>query len=293
MNFPTIFLSTKIKHAVVRSPMNLYQMNIRLLLFFLLLLFPFLLQAQNFPEPMRPARAVNDFAGLLSSEQQAQLEQKLRNYNDSTSSALVIVTVNSLEGMDVAQYTTELAQRWGVGREDVDNGLVILVGEQEKQINISTGYGLEGAVPDALAKRIIEQQMKPRFRQGDFYGGLNAATDTIMKLASGEYTAEDVGGGEEMEGSPWFALLIVLFLIIFPILQIRRFKKRNLGSSKRSVGWLPMLLLMNGMNRGSGNSYGDFRGGGGTFGGGSGGGGGGFGGFGGGGFGGGGASGGW
>ena len=273
--------------------MNLYIMSSRLFLFILIYLFPLLLPAQNFPDPMRPARAVNDFAGLLSPEEQARLEQKLRNYNDSTSSALVVVTVNSLEGMDVAQYTTELAHRWGVGREDVDNGLVILVAEEEKQINISTGYGLEGAVPDALAKRIIEQEMKPRFRQGNFYGGLDAATDTIMKLASGEYTAEDVGEGGEVEGSPWLALLMVFFLVIFPILQIRRFKKRHLGSSRRSVGWLPMLLLMNGMNRGSGRSYGDFRGGGGVFGGGSGGGGGGFGGFGGGGFGGGGASGGW
>ena len=270
-------------------------MNVRPFILLLLFLLPLSLQAQNFPEPMRPARAVNDFAGLLSPEEQARLEQKLRNYNDSTSSALVIVTVNSLEGMNVAQYTTELAHRWGVGRQDVDNGLVILVAEEEKQINISTGYGLEGAVPDALAKRIIEQEMKPRFRQGNFYGGLDAATDTIMKLASGEYTAEDVGGGEEVEGSPWLALLLVLFLIIFPILQIRRFKSRHMGTSRRSVGWLPMLLLMNGMNRGQGRSYGDFNKGGGVFGGGFGGGsgGGGFGGFGGGGFGGGGASGGW
>jgi uncharacterized protein len=264
-------------------------MNQRLLILFILFLFPLALPAQNYPEPMRPARAVNDFAGLLSQDEQQRLEQKLRNFNDTTSSALVIVTVNSLQGMDVAQYTTELAHRWGVGREDVDNGLVILVAEEEKQINISTGYGLEGAVPDALAKRIIEQQMKPRFRQNNFYGGLDAATDTIMKLASGEYTAEDVGGGESAEGSPWLALLIVLFLIIFPILQIRRFKNNNIGNKRRSVGWLPMLLLMNGMNRGGGRSYGDFNGGGGIFGGG----GGGFGGFGGGGFGGGGASGGW
>ncbi len=267
-------------------------MKPRFLLLFFLLLSPLVLFSQDFPEPMRPARAVNDFAGLLSPDEQQRLEQKLRNFNDTTSSALVIVTVNSLQGMDVAQYTTELAHRWGVGREDVDNGLVILVAENEKQINISTGYGLEGAVPDALAKRIIEQEMKPRFRQNNFYGGLDAATDTIIKLASGEYTAEDVGGGET-GGSPWLALLIILFLIIFPIIQIRRFKKRHLGTGRRSVGWLPMLLLMNGMNRGRGSSYGDFNGGGGIFGGGSGGGGGGFGGFGGGGFGGGGASGGW
>lgn len=267
-------------------------MNQRIVFLLLVLLLPLCLEAQNFPEPMRPARAVNDFAGMLSSGEQARLEQKLRSFNDTTSSALVIVTVNSLEGMDIAQYATELAHQWGIGREDVDNGLLILVAEEERQVNISTGYGLEGAVPDALAKRIIEQQIKPRFRQGNYYGGLDAATDTLMKLASGEYTAEEVGVEEEGEGIPWLGLLIVLFLIIFPILQRRRFKNRHLGTSRRSVGWLPMLLLMGGMNRHSGRSYQDFNGGGGIFGGG-GGGGGGFGGFGGGGFGGGGASGSW
>lgn len=263
----------------------------------LTLLIPMFLQAQEFPEPMRPARAVNDFAGLLSQNELAQLERKLRNYNDSTSSALVIVTVNSIGNMDVAQYTTELAHRWGVGRADVDNGLVILVARQERKVNISTGYGLEGAVPDALAKRIIEQQMLPRFRQDNYYGGLDAATDTIIKLASGEYTAEDVEGGDASAGSFVPVVLILLFLIVFPIMQRRAFKKHHMGSGKRSVGWLSMLLLMSSMNRRRGSSYQDFRGGGGIFGGGGGGfgggGGGGFGGFGGGGFGGGGASGGW
>lgn len=270
----------------------LYAMNQRIVFLLVVLFLPFCLRAQNIPEPMRPARAVNDFAGMLSSEEQVRLEQKLRSFNDSTSSALVIVTVNSLEGMNIAQYATELAHQWGIGREDVDNGLLILVAEEERQVNITTGYGLEGAVPDALAKRIIEEQIKPRFRQGNYYGALDAATETLMKLASGEYTAEEVGGGEEAEGSPWLALLLVLFLIIFPILQIRRFKNRHMGTSRRSVGWLPMLLLMSGMNRHSGRSYQDFNSGGGIFGGG-GGGGGGFGGFGGGGFGGGGASGSW
>src|SRR5690606_30492890 len=104
-----------------------------------------------------------------------------------------VVAVNSTEGMEIAQYTTELAHRWGVGRADVDNGLVILVAKNDRKVYIATGYGLEGAVPDALAKRIVEQQITPRFREGNFYAGLNDATDTIMKLASGEYKAQDVG----------------------------------------------------------------------------------------------------
>ncbi|WP_017731019.1 TPM domain-containing protein [Nafulsella turpanensis] len=263
-----------------------------LVLIYILLSLPLLLVAQNIPEPMRPARAVNDFAQMLSPEEQARLERKLRNYNDSTSSALVVVTVPNTNGMDIAQYTTELAHEWGVGKGELDNGLVILVSRDDKRINISTGYGLEGAVPDALAKRIIEQQMKPLFREGRFYAGFDAATDTIIKLASGEYTAEEVGVGETSEGgSPWLALLVIFFLIIFPILRMRSYRKGHLASSRRSVGWWPMLFLMGGMGGHRGRSYQDFNSGGGVFGGGSGGGG--FGGFGGGGFGGGGASGGW
>ena len=260
---------------------------------FLFLLLPFSLFAQEFPEPMRPVRAVNDFAGMLSQSEQARLEQKLRNYNDTTSSAIVVVTVNSTNGMDVAQYTTELAHRWGVGREDVDNGLVILVSKNDRRINIATGYGMEGVVPDALAKRIIEQEIEPRFREGNFYGGLDAATDTIIKLASGEYVAEDVGEEGPPAGSFLLPLLVLFFLVIFPILRMRAFRKHHLGSNRRSMSWLSMILLMSSMNRHKGRSYQDFRGGGGIFGGGGGGGGGGFGGFGGGGFGGGGASGSW
>ena len=243
---------------------------------------------------MKPARAVNDFAGMLSENEKARLEQKLRNFNDTTSSAIIVVTVNSTEGMDVAQYTTELAHKWGVGRADVDNGLVLLVSKNDRTVNISTGYGLEGAVPDALAKRIIEQEIKPRFREGNFYGGLDAATNTIIKLASGEYTAKDVAKEEAPPAAAFvLPLLIFFFLVIFPILKIRAFRKHNLGNGRRPMGWLSMILLMSSMNSHRGRSYQDFRGGGGIFGGGGGGGGGGFGGFGGGGFGGGGASGSW
>ena len=253
---------------------------------------PLFLFAQDIPEPMRPARAVNDFADMLSQEEQAQLERKLRNYNDSTSSALVVVTVPNTGGMDIARYTTELAHKWGVGEGELDNGLVILVSRNDKRINISTGYGLEGAVPDALAKRIIEQQMEPLFSEGNYYEGLDAATNTIIQLASGEYSAVEFAEEGSPDVSIWLVLLVLFFLIVFPILRVRQYRKGHIGNSRRSVGWWPMLFLMGGMGSRGGHSYHDFNSGGGAFGGGSGGGGG-FGGFGGGGFGGGGASGGW
>ncbi len=259
---------------------------------FFLFFFPLLIAGQNIPDPMEPKRAVNDFSGLLSRDEQARLEQKLRNYNDTTSSGLVIVTVNSTNGMDISQYTTELAHKWGVGQAEYDNGLVILVAKNDRKVFIATGYGLEGAVPDALAKRIVEQQITPRFREGNYYRGLDDATDTIMKLASGEYTAKDVSGGESSGAGIIPVILIILFLIIFPVMQRRAFRKHHLGSGKRPTGWLSTLLLMSAMGGGRGRSYGDFNRGGGVFGGG-GGGGGGFGGFGGGGFGGGGAGGSW
>lgn len=260
--------------------------------FIFCLCLPLFISAQDIPEPMRPARAVNDFAGMLSSQEQGLLERKLRNYNDSTSSALVVVTVPTTAGMDIAQYTTQLAHKWGVGEGELDNGLVILVSRDDKRVNISTGYGLEGAVPDAMAKRIIEQQIKPAFRDGNYYAGLDKATDTIIQLASGEYSGVTFAEENSSDVSIWLVLLVLFFLVIFPILRIRQYRKGNIGSSRRRVGWWPMLFLMGGMGSRGGHSYQDFNSGGGVFGGGSGGGGG-FGGFGGGGFGGGGASGGW
>src|SRR5688572_6984887 len=263
----------------------------RYFLFFFLTLFSFLAFAQDetdIPPRPNPPRLVNDLANMLAPEEIQALEQKLVNYNDTTSTQIAIVTVTSLGPYEVADFAYRLGETWGVGGKGKNNGILILVSKNERKVNISTGYGLEHVVPDAYAKRIIEQIIKPAFARQDFYGGFNSATDQIILLASGEYKAEPKDYGEGGGSSPVLFWVIIGILILFILAQM--FKG---GGGRRGGG---MRTLMN--PYGGFGTFGDFssgRGpfGGGGWGGGSGGGGGGFGGFGGGSFGGGGASGDW
>ncbi len=253
---------------------------------------------QGIPEKpaLRDQRLVNDFSGTtLSRGEVDRLERKLRIYNDSTSTQVVIMIVESLNGYEVADFAQRTAQEWGIGQRGKDNGVLILVALKERQMNINTGYGMEGVIPDAAAFRIIEDQMKPNFRSNNFYRGLDEATDVIFKLASGEYTADQVIRGRRSNSSSDgergfpFGFLFILFFFIIPALLGRRRSRNSIG--RRSFPWWIFLLGNGGSGRR--NDWDNFRGGGGGFGGGSGFGGGGFGGFGGGSFGGGGASGSW
>lgn len=241
------------------------------------------------PRP-NPPQAVNDFAHLLEPFQKQALEQKLRAYNDSTSSAIVIITVPDLQGYDIAQVALKYLRDWGVGVKGKNNGVVILVAKQERKARIETGYGMEGVLPDITAKHIIENQMLPNFRADDYYGGFDKAVDAIIQAAAGEYKADQKRGEEG--GGGWFVAIIIM-IIIFAIIGGMGGRGGGRGGgqymSRRGSDILPWFLLGN-LLGGGGRGRGGFGGGG--FGGG-GFGGGGFGGFGGGSGGGGGASGGW
>ena len=244
------------------------------------------LAAQTIPPRPNPPRLVNDLAGLMSADEVAQLERKLVAYNDSTSSQMAVVTVPNLDGDDIADYAQQLYEKWGIGQKGKDNGILLLVAQQEHRARIQTGYGLEGAVPDALAKRIITNTIVPAFKQERYYEGLNQATSQLVALAKGEYQADQAPAStRDSSGSGFPFWLIILALALVWFLSRRgggggRGGRRNRGFG----GMIPPIL------------FGDFAGGRGTFGGGGGGfggGGGGFGGFGGGSSGGGGASGSW
>lgn len=236
------------------------------------------------PKPSSP-RLVNDLAGLLTPDEAARLEQKLVAYNDSTSTQITVVTLKSLDGYDIDDLAQRIGQTWGAGQKSYDNGIIILIkpkiGNEAGKAAISTGYGMEEIIPDAIARRIVDNEMIPFFKKDSYYGGINAGTDVIMGLASGKFKAKDYGrkGGK-------LNLLLPLIVVIGIILLFGRNKggkNHNIGSSNLPF-WL-LLSMMGSGGRGSGGDWGGFSGGGG--------GGGGFGGFGGGGFGGGGASGSW
>lgn len=250
-----------------------------------------LAMSQEIPDPPNPPRLVTDFTNTLTAGQLDQLERKLVAFNDTTSTQIAVVLVSSLNGYEVADFTDRLAEKWGVGRAGKDNGVVVLVkpktSREKGQVRISVAYGLEGAIPDAIANRIIDNEMVPHFAQNDYYTGLDQATNTIMSLATGEFTADEY---EKSTGnSAWQP--IIFWLIFFGVIMLIRniTRARAYSTGKNSIPFWTALWLGSALGgHSSGSSWGDFNSGSGNFGGG-----GGFGGFGGGGFGGGGASGSW
>lgn len=258
-----------------------------LLLFFVSLVLNHSALAQIPPKP-NPPKLVNDLASLLTPEQIGSLESKLVRYNDTTSTQIVVITMTDLNGYDIDDLAQRIGAAWGVGQSATDNGIIILIkpklGNERGQAAISTGYGMEELIPDALARRIVDNEMIPYFKENNYYGGINAGVDIIFDLMSGRYKAEQY---KSKEDSP-LSFIIPLVIIILVIVLMGKNKgggHSNIGSSN-----LPLWILLSMLGGGGGRSGSNW---GGSSGGGFGGSGGGFGGFGGGGFGGGGASGSW
>ena len=234
------------------------------------------------PARPNPPRLVNDYVGILSSSERDRLEQKLRAYNDSTSTQITIVIVRTTEPYPIGDFAFKVGRKWGVGQDGKNNGLVLAWATETRKVYIATGYGLEGAIPDAIAKRIISNVIVPSFKQAQYFQGLDEATTEIIQRAQGEYKAEPRQNSDGGEGSSIFIWIFIVFIIIFFI------SRRGGGGGGRSNrnrggGFFPPVFFPTSTYSGWGGSSG-----GGGFGGG---GGGGFGGFGGGSFGGGGAGG--
>ncbi|MEX2568703.1 MAG: TPM domain-containing protein [Cyclobacteriaceae bacterium] len=243
----------------------------------------------DFPDKPNPPRLVNDFSETLSDQEVRQLESKLLSYNDSTSSQVSIVLINSVGPYDISDYAFQLGDKWGIGRKDRDNGILILAAMKDRKVFIATGYGMEGAIPDALAKRIVDQVIVPNFRAEDYFTGLDQATDMIFKLASGEYDAEQLSSSDRPGGALPLVLIFIFGFVILTLIKNRKDNNNHMGGKRGGVDLFTTMMLAS-MLGGSKGKFGDFSSGRGGF---SGGGGGSFGGFGGGSFGGGGAGGSW
>jgi uncharacterized protein len=253
-----------------------HKLTLLLGLLLVLLTFGTTLKAQ-LPSPPNPPRLVNDYTGTLSADQINTLERKLVAYNDSTSTQILVLLVDDLQGYSIEQYATEIGHSWGVGQKGKNNGLVILVkpkkGSGKGQATIQTGYGIEKYVTDATGKRIVDKEMIPAFKENDYYTGIDNAVNTIMDLCSGKFTQDEYASGE---GFPlWFIILIIIAIVII----LSKFSDNN-GQSYTGGGHRTIWIPMGGFGGGGFGGSGGFGGGG-------------FGGFGGGGFGGGGASGSW
>jgi len=255
----------------------------------LLTAFSWTLNAQDIPERPNPPTLVTDYTGTLTPDQLATLEYKLVAFNDSTSTQIAVVLVKSLKGYDVADYTYRLAEKWGVGQKGKNNGAVILIkpksASEKGEAYVASGYGLEDVIPDAICKRIVDNEMIPRFREGDYYGGIDAATTVMIDLAKGKYTAAQYNKKHDSGPVGLIVPVIILLVVLFAI-RAGRASSHSVG---KSLPWWMALWMLGSAGRGNSGSWNGFSSGSGF----GGGGGGGFGGFGGGSFGGGGAGGSW
>ena len=253
------------------------------LLFILMLAIPFGTFSQEFPD--KSNRLVNDYSNTLSASELNVLEDLLVKYERESSVQIAIVVMKTLEGYPIDNYAFQLGEKWGIGSGETDNGALIIVSMEERKMWIATGYGLEATLTDAMSKRIIENEMKPRFRSNDYAGGLAAASNAIIQVTRGEYQGNGAGAAEGKTpplGSFVFILLVFGIIWLIKAKQVRDYSRVN------HIGFWAAWMLLNSSSRSHGGSFSSFSGGSGGFSGG-----GGFGGFGGGSFGGGGAGGSW
>lgn len=262
---------------------------------YLVLSFAFLLNSNflsaqfTIPEVPSLQTSVYDYANLLSSSEKTQLEEKLIRYSDTTTTQIVVITVESLKGEDVSQLATKWGHTWGIGgtKKD-DNGVIILVSKNDRKIAINPGYGLEDRLTAGIGGEIIRNIILPEFKAGSYYQGLDKGTDALFDVFKGKYK----GTRKQTKGQD-FPILPFVIIVVFIIILISRNKGGGSGNSGNQGGGGPSLLdviILSNLGRNSGGFGGGFGGGssGGGFGGG------GFGGgFGGGGFSGGGSSGSW
>jgi len=206
--------------------------------------------------PTVSSSLVTDLGQFLEPMEERALERKLRTYADTTSTQIVVVTVQDLGGMDAQTFALELGRQWGVGQEGRDNGVVLLVSRAERQIRIEVGYGLEGALPDALAARIIRDVVTPSFKQGQFFAGISSAVDLIMAAAAGEFEGLPTapGSGDRGRGNPLFIYLGFLFLYFI----ISAFRNRGNGHRGNPLfiylGFLFFYFIISAFrNRGNGH----------------------------------------
>lgn len=173
---------------------------------------------------------VTDVTNTLSSAEQQALAQKLSAFAQEKGSQIAVLIVPTTQPEDIAQYSLRVAEAWQIGRDKQDDGVIILLAKNDRKMRIEVGYGLEGAIPDAIAKRIVSDVMAPYFRQGDFAGGLNAAVDQLMSLISGEALpapAKKQGGA-----SSFFDYLpILMFGAIFSGMVLRGLFGKFFGSA--------------------------------------------------------------
>lgn len=223
--------------------------------------------------PPPPAAHFNDYASIVSPSTAASLDAELVQFEKTTSNQIVVAIYPEMKSdSSVEDYTVRIAQSWHVGQKSHDNGAVLFIFAQSHQIYLQVGYGLEGALPDALARRIIANEITPAFKRGDFDAGVTAGVHAIFAATRGEYkgTGSTAGSRNQNAGIPILFIVIVLVIIISSIRS--RAAMYQSGGRSGFGGILPLILMSGGRGGGGGGfgggGGGGFAGGGGSFGGG-------------------------
>ena len=268
---------------------NIKMPNSKRIFQFTVFIFTFLTFNSSFsqftiPEIPKFQTSVYDYANILSATEKAQLEEKLIRYSDSTTTQIVVITIESLKGEDVSLLATKWGQTWGIGGSaKEDNGVVILVAKNERKIAINPGYGLEDRLTAGIGGEIIRNIIIPEFKAGSYYKGLDKGADALFDVFKGKYKGE-----RKKNKKKDFPILPLIIIVVIILVLASKNKKGGGGNSGNSGGGPSLLdvIILSNLGRGGGGFGGGSSGGG--FGGG------GFGGgFGGGGFSGGGSSGSW
>lgn len=190
---------------------------------------------------------VTDLTGTLSASQSQTLESRLRDFERGKGSQIVVLMLPSTDPETIEQYSIRVAEAWKIGRARVDDGVILIVAKNDRKLRVEVGRGLEGAIPDAVAKRVIAEVITPHFKANDFYGGIAAGSDALMKLIEGEpLPAPGPQGGSDRSGEG-YAELLVIFLVVFVVLGglLARLFGRLLGATATAgiVGVAAWLLV--------------------------------------------------
>jgi uncharacterized protein len=247
----------------------------RILIIFAVLAFVQLNYAQRSKAPAQEDKIrnyVTDKTGTLNSSQISSLETKLSDFDKETSNQIVVWMIPSLDGGSLEEKSYEIAEQNGIGQKSKNNGVLLFIAKNDRKLRIEVGYGLEGALTDALSDQIIRKEITPQFKKGNFYEGINAGVDAIMKATKGEYTAEKKTSEENSGFSlcciPFPALIFfIIFFFIFFVPIVRRIFGGSKGRSSNRW-WTGGGSSWSGGSSGSSWSGGGFSGGGGSFGGG-------------------------
>ncbi|MFM2138620.1 MAG: hypothetical protein RJA57_927 [Bacteroidota bacterium] len=173
------------------------------------------------PKRPSPPRLVNDFTNTLTPQQREALEAKLVAWDDSTSNQLAIVIIPTLGDYSIEEVGLEIGRTWGIGGRQNNNGVLLLVAKNDRKVRIETGYGLEGAIPDVTARSIIDHEITPHFKAGNYYRGLDEASDAVIKAAAGEYKAPANYGKRARKKAADAGTIVFIIITIFIVLAGR------------------------------------------------------------------------